>query len=372
MPVTYKIYLVAGARPNFMKIAPLWHRFGELKEQFEVDVVHTGQHYDYVMSEVFLKNLGLKEPDFYLGVGSGTHGYQTGRILIEMEKLLLARPADLVIVVGDVNSTIAAALASVKLGIPVAHIEAGLRSFDKGMPEEINRILTDRISDLLFASEPSGVENLRNEGVNEKRIHLVGNLMIDSLKNNLEQIKAVKKAEEMGLERRKFGLVTIHRPSNVDDKASLEIVLSILKEAATEDKLIFPVHPRTSKSIERFSLKDEFDSIENLEMTEPIGYFDFVNLMVNCRYVLTDSGGIQEESCWLGLPCITLRDNTERPLTVESGTNRVTGLNLSAVISALDWARDFDSSGYRPPKLWDGNAAERVVEIVTEFLKAES
>jgi len=368
MPGTYRIYLVAGARPNFMKIAPLWHKFGEYKEQFDVYVVHTGQHYDYEMSEVFLKNLGLKEPDFYLGVGSGTHGYQTGQILIEMEKLLFAKPADLVIVVGDVNSTIAAALASVKLGIPVAHVEAGLRSFDKQMPEEINRILTDRISDLLFASEPSGVENLRNEGIDEKYIHLVGNLMIDSLKNNLEQIKAANTVQKMGLERRKFSLVTIHRPSNVDDKASLEVVLSILKEAATEDKLVFPVHPRTSKNVEQFGLEGGFDSIENLGMIEPIGYFDFMNLMVNCRYVLTDSGGIQEESCWLGLPCITLRDNTERPLTVESGTNRVTGLNISAVVSALGWARAFDSSDYVPPKLWDGNAAERVVGILCDFL----
>jgi len=363
-----RIYLVAGARPNFMKIAPLRHKFGELKEQFEVYVIHTGQHYDYVMSEVFLKNLGLKEPDFYLGVGSGTHGYQTGRILIEMEKLLLARPADLVIVVGDVNSTIAAALASVKLGIPVAHIEAGLRSFDKRMPEEINRILTDRVSDLLFASEPSGVKNLRNEGIDEKSIYLVGNLMIDSLKSNFEQIKAANTVQRMELESRKFGLVTIHRPSNVDDKASLGVVLAILKEAATEDKLVFPIHPRTSKNIEQFGLKGEFDSIENLEMIEPVGYFDFMNLMINCRYVLTDSGGIQEESCWLGLPCITLRDNTERPLTVESGTNRVTGLNLSAVISALDWARAFDSSDYKPPKLWDGNAAERVMGVLCKFL----
>lgn len=354
-----------------MKIAPLWHKFGEQKEQFEVYVVHTGQHYDYVMSEVFLKNLDLKEPDFYLGVGSGTHGYQTGRILIEMERLLLAEPADLVIVVGDVNSTIAAALASVKLGIRVAHIEAGLRSFDRRMPEEINRVLTDRISDLHFASEPSGVKNLRNEGIEEKSIHLVGNLMIDSLKNNLDKIKAVDTVQKMGLEGRKFSLVTIHRPSNVDDKASLEAVLTILKEAAREDKMIFPVHPRTSKSIDRLGLKGEFDSIENLEMIEPVGYFDFMNLMINCRYVLTDSGGIQEESCWLGVPCITLRDNTERPLTIESGINRVTGLNISAVISALEWARDFDSSDYEPPALWDGNAAERVVEVVAEFLKLE-
>ena len=362
-----RIYLVAGARPNFMKIAPLWHKLGELKGRFDVKVVHTGQHYDYLMSEVFLKNLGLPEPDFYLGAGSGTHGSQTAKILIEMEKLLLEKAAELVVVVGDVNSTFAAALASVKLGISVAHIEAGLRSFDKSMPEEINRILTDRISDLLFASEPSGVKNLKNEGLDEDSIYLAGNLMIDSLKKNLPKIKESDITERMGLGGRKFGLVTVHRPSNVDSRDNLLNVADILKEAAKKEKVIFPVHPRTRKNIEEFGLMDEFESIENLKLIEPVGYFDFMNLMVNCGFVLTDSGGIQEESTWLGIPCITLRDNTERPMTVEQGTNRVTGVDLSAVIGSLEWARGFDASGYRPPKLWDGNAAERVVGILCDF-----
>ena len=364
------IYLVAGARPNFMKIAPLWHKLQTLEDLFETKIIHTGQHYDFLMSEIFLKNLGLGKPDFFLGVGSGTHGFQTGQILIKMEELLLQKPADLVVVVGDVNSTLASALASIKLGIPIAHIEAGLRSFDLSMPEEVNRLLTDRISTLLFASEPSGVVNLRNEGINEKQIHLVGNLMIDSLKSNLQKIKENKTSEQLNLKNKSFGLVTIHRPTNVDNKPSLEIVLSVLKEAASRGKLVFPVHPRTRKNIEKFVLKDKFYSIENITIIEPVGYFDFINLMIHCSYVLTDSGGIQEESTWLGIPCITLRNNTERPLTVEKGTNRVTGIDLIKVTSALEWARNFDSSGYKPPELWDGNASERVVKILNNFFES--
>jgi UDP-N-acetylglucosamine 2-epimerase (non-hydrolysing) len=367
MPGQIAIYLIAGARPNFMKIAPLWHALKPLESRFETRIVHTGQHYDFSMSDIFLKNLGLPTPDFSLGVGSGTHGFQTGQVLIKMEQLLLQKPPALVVVVGDVNSTIAAALAAAKLNIPVAHIEAGLRSFDMTMPEEINRILTDRISDLLFASEPSGTVNLKNEGINEERVYLVGNLMIDSLKNNLREIRNNGTAEKLNLKGKKFGLVTMHRPSNVDNRPCLEVLLSILKQAASQDELVFPIHPRTRKNLNTFGLENEFNSIKNLKMIGPVGYFDFINLMISSSFILTDSGGIQEESTWLGIPCITLRDNTERPLTVEKGTNRITGLDLAKVSSALDWARHFDKAGYTPPPLWDGNASKRVVQILNNF-----
>lgn len=362
-----RIYLVAGARPNFMKIAPLWHVFKQRAKRFEVKIVHTGQHYDYEMSEVFFKNLGLGEPDFFLEAGPGTHGYQTSQVLMRFEQLVMRHRPEMVIVVGDVNSTLAAALASAKLAIPVAHVEAGLRSFDMDMPEEINRILTDRISELLFVSEPSGLVNLATEGIDKKRIHLVGNLMIDSVKHNLEKIRANDMTKKMELNGEKFGLVTIHRPKNVDTEPALRKVLAVLREAASRSKLVFPAHPRTRKSIKSFGLEGQFKSIENLRIIEPIGYLDFMNLLVNCSCVLTDSGGIQEETTWLGIPCITLRENTERPLTVEEGTNHVTGLDLSAVISALEEVRNFDASGYQPPELWDGNAAERVVGVVGDF-----
>lgn len=367
MSKCFRIYLVAGARPNFMKIAPLWHKFKLLRNDFETRIVHTGQHYDYTMSEVFLNNLGLGKPDFFLEVGSGTHGYQTAQVLMRMEKLLLEHRPDMVIVVGDVNSTFAAALASVKLRVPVAHIEAGLRSFDMGMPEEINRILTDRISDLLFVSEPSGLVNLANEGIDDESIHLVGNLMIDSLSNNLEPIRANDTTGKMGLKGIKFCLVTIHRPSNVDSEKALFKVYEVLCEAGSRGKLVFPAHPRTCKNIEKFGLKQKFDSIKNLTIIEPIGYFDFINLMLHSHYVLTDSGGIQEETTWLGIPCVTLRNNTERPLTVDEGTNHITGLDLLAIKDAFEKVDKFDASSYSPPDLWDGNAAERVVEIVKDF-----
>jgi UDP-N-acetylglucosamine 2-epimerase (non-hydrolysing) len=365
-----RIYLVAGARPNFMKIAPLWHVLEARQDRYEVAIVHTGQHYDYVMSEVFFKNLKLPEPHYFLDVGSGTHGYQTAEVLKRFEDLAMDRRPHLVVVVGDVNSTIAAALASVKLGILVAHVEAGLRSFDMAMPEEVNRILTDRISDLLFVSEPSGLANLAAEGIDKGKIHLVGNLMIDSLKSSLEEIRARDTAEKMGLKGDRFGLVTLHRPSNVDAESSLRQVLAILREAASRGKLVFPAHPRTRKSIDKHGLKQEFAALDNVTIIEPVGYFDFANLMIHCSYVLTDSGGIQEETTWLGIPCITLRKNTERPLTVEQGTNRITGLDLAAVKAALDWARSFDASAYSAPELWDGHAAERVVKIVDSFVSA--
>ena len=362
-----KIYLVAGARPNFMKIAPLWKALEKHNERFETRIVHTGQHYDYIMSDVFFGDLGLAKPDFFLEVGSGTHGYQTAQVIMCFEELLIKDRPAMVIVVGDINSTFAAALSSSKLGVPVAHVEAGLRSFDMSMPEEINRILTDQISSLLLVSEPSGLVNLAAEGISEDRVHLVGNLMIDSLKHNLPRILANGTAKKMGLEGVDFGLVTIHRPANVDGEEALMKVLSILKEAAQHRQLVFPAHPRTRKNIKKFGLESKFESIKTLRVIEPVGYFDFINLMTQCRYVLTDSGGIQEETTWLGIPCITLRENTERPITVEKGTNRIAGLDLEAICTALDQVEDFDAPKYSPPELWDGNAAERAVNVIENY-----
>ena len=363
-----KIYILAGTRPNFVKIAPLQREFTRHSGEFDVKVIHTGQHYDYLMSKVFFEQLELPEPDFYLEVGSGSHGYQTAQVLMRFESLAMENCPDLVVVVGDVNSTVAASLAAIKLGIPVAHVEAGLRSFDMEMPEEINRILTDRISKLLFATEQSAIENLANEGMDMQRVHLVGNVMIDSLSYNLDRIRENSTAERMGLPGKKYGLVTLHRPSNVDTADSLRSVAAILRKAALRGKLIFPAHPRTTKNIDAFKLRNEFESIDGLELIEPLGYLDFMNLMVNSSFILTDSGGIQEETTWLGIPCVTLRKNTERPITLIEGTNCITGLDISKVSNALDLADGFNISTYSPPLLWDGKSAGRIVDIIDDYL----
>jgi UDP-N-acetylglucosamine 2-epimerase (non-hydrolysing) len=365
----YKIFLIVGARPNFMKIAPLFRCLQNKEKQFDTKIVHTGQHYDYEMSQVFFEQLGMVEPDYFLDVGSGSHAVQTARVMVKFEKLVGENRPDLVVVVGDVNSTLAASIVCAKCGIPLAHIEAGLRSFDRAMPEEINRVLTDRIADLLFASEPSGVKNLINEGAAEKKIHLCGNLMIDSLAYHLPQIKQNDIIEKMGLKGQEFGLVTLHRPSNVDNKETLAHVLKILRKAASRGNVVWPLHPRTAANMKSFGLEKDFRGIDNLIIVDPLGYFEFMNLMMNSAYLLTDSGGIQEETTWLGVPCITLRENTERPLTVDEGTNRITGLDITAIINALEWAANFDPSSYTPPELWDGKAASRVVNVLEDFLE---
>ena len=362
------IFLIAGARPNFMKIAPLWHAF-QGPQEYEVQIVHTGQHYDYQMSQVFFEELELPKPHYFLAVGSGSHGEQTGEVLKATEELFTQNPPDLVIVVGDVNSTLAAALSAAKLQVMVAHVEAGLRSFDRTMPEEINRVLTDRISDLLLVSEPSGVDNLGAEGVDLSRVHLVGNLMIDSLKRNLPMIRKRRTAQKLTLKEGGFGLVTLHRPANVDNERSLRRAIEILREAAARLPLVFPAHPRTRKNVSRFGLDGDMAAIENLQVIDPLGYFDFVHLMDASAFVLTDSGGIQEETTWLGVPCITLRENTERPLTVQTGTNTITGLEPEKVRSALREAENFNREQYKPPHLWDGMAAQRVLDRVGQSLQ---
>ncbi len=362
-----RISLVAGARPNFMKIAPIWQALNSRKDVLQTEIVHTGQHYDYEMSEIFFEQLELPAPDHYLGVGSGSHGYQTAKVLMSFEDLLMQIPYDLVIVVGDVNSTVAVSLASIKLGVPVAHVEAGLRSFDMTMPEEINRILTDRISSLLFATEQSALDNLNNEGINPKKVFHVGDVMIDSLIHSLPLINNTRKVEEMGLKRGEYVPVTIHRPSNVDSEESLKKVAEILRIASERGRIVFSAHPRTVKNIHKFGLMEKFTSIPGIIITEPMGYLEFMNLMINASFIITDSGGIQCETTWLKIPCITLRENTERPITISHGTNCITGLNIEKVKDALKRVDNFDKTKYSVPKLWDGKAAERIAKIIIHF-----
>jgi UDP-N-acetylglucosamine 2-epimerase (non-hydrolysing) len=357
-----KIISVVGARPNFMKIAPVHREFLKHRDVVNHLICHTGQHYDEKMSEIFFKDLELPEPDFYLGAGSGSHAEQTARIMIEFEKIVLQENPDLVIVAGDVNSTIACSLVAVKLGIKVAHIEAGLRSFDRTMPEEINRILTDSISDYLFVTEESGITNLEREGIGKEKIFFVGNTMIDSLVHFLTKTEKSNALSKYGLTPAEYCLVTLHRPSNVDSERFLNELLSVLNSIAEKVKIVFPVHPRTMKNIEAAGLKN--NPVRNLILTEPVGYLDFLALIKNAGFIITDSGGIQEESTYLGVQCITVRENTERPITVKLGTNRLIGTNLQKVKeAALDILNGEIKYGTIPP-LWDGHTAERITDII--------
>jgi UDP-N-acetylglucosamine 2-epimerase (non-hydrolysing) len=352
---------VVGARPNFMKIAPV---FLELKKREKSQVlVHTGQHYDSAMSDVFFEELNMPEPDVFLGVGSGSHAEQTAGVMIAFERACVDLGPGLVIVGGDVNSTLACALTAAKLGIPVAHIEAGLRSFDRSMPEEINRVLTDHLSELLLTSEPSGNENLLNEGIAAHRIHLVGNCMIDSLQHHLKSALARSPWERFGLSPGHYGVVTLHRPSAVDDPVALEQFRGALQEISEEVPLLFPVHPRTRQRIESSGMK-----WEPVWLIEPQRYIDFLGLMASARLVLTDSGGIQEETTALGVPCVTMRNNTERPVTVEVGTNRIVGTTRAGIVAAAwEALRDTDRVP-RVPALWDGFAAARIADVLEVWL----
>jgi UDP-N-acetylglucosamine 2-epimerase (non-hydrolysing) len=358
------IVSVVGARPNFMKVAPLHKAFQKYAASVKHLIVHTGQHYDEAMSKVFFGDLELPHPDFYLGVGSGSHAQQTAKIMVEFEKVLEQVRPDRVIVVGDVNSTVACSLVSVKMGIPVAHVEAGLRSGDRTMPEEINRLLTDAIADDLFVTEASGVANLRKEGVDEKKIHLVGNVMIDSLVHYREKAKHSGIMKQLGLTARSFTLVTLHRPSNVDTAEGLAKILTIFERIASRTQIVFPVHPRTTKMLSQHGLSDRVKAIKSLRLLDPIGYLDFLLLMDNAQLVITDSGGIQEETTFLGVPCLTLRENTERPITCEIGTNELCGLNIEKIVArSLSFFDGNRKSGSVPP-LWDGRAAERIVQTL--------
>jgi UDP-N-acetylglucosamine 2-epimerase (non-hydrolysing) len=358
-----KILNVVGARPNFMKVAPL-HRALEAAGGFESLIVHTGQHYDEQMSEVFFRQLELPEPDLYLGVGSGSHAQQTARIMTAFEPVVEEEQPDLVIVVGDVNSTVACALVATKLHVPVAHVEAGLRSGDRRMPEEINRIVTDSIADYLFVTEQSGVDNLQREGVADEKIFFVGNLMIDSLVRFREKAAETSILDDLGVTPGKYVLMTMHRPSNVDHEAGLRKLLEIIEGIAADRPLVFPMHPRTRNRFEAFGLLDALTSVNQLILLEPLGYLEFLRLMEKAAVVVTDSGGIQEETTFLQVPCLTLRVNTERPVTIDMGTNELMPLDPQRIVQRVGHLATVALHGDRPRR-WDGQAARRIVSVLS-------
>jgi len=359
-----KIISIVGTRPNFMKISALVKEFKK-HSSIEHKLVHTGQHYDKEMSKLFFDDLCLPRPDVNLGVGSGTYGGQIGSIIIKLEKVLAAEKPDLVVVVGDVNSTFAGALTAKQMGIKVAHVEAGLRSFDWSMPEEINRMLADRISDFLFTTEESGNSNLLSEGISKNRIFFVGNVMIDALLAHKQRAEGSRILQKLKLAKHEYCVLTLHRPSNVDTEEGIKKILSIINEIQNKIKVIFPMHPRTKKNLELFGISSNIKNMEGLIITEPLGYLDFVCLMSNSKFVMTDSGGIQEETTVLGIPCITLRENTERPVTVKQGTNLLVSTNKSkAVEKAFEIINNKIKISNKIPELWDGKAAERIADIL--------
>ena len=360
------IHLIAAARPNFMKVAPLWRAL-DGRDGLRPVLVHTGQHYDRNMSDVFFEDLGLPRPDVHLGVGGGTHAQQTAGVMVKYEELCLRERPDLTVVVGDVNATMATTVVAAKLHIPVAHVEAGLRSRDMTMPEEINRLMTDVVADLLFTPSADADENLRNEGVAPGRIRRVGNIMIDTLVDKVEKARGTGAYVRHGLEAQGYGVVTLHRPSNVDDPATLEAILRVLAGAGLP--LVFPVHPRTRKVMEAHDLDAKLGlAVSPLRLVEPLGYDEFMNLVIHAKLVLTDSGGLQEETTWLRIPCLTLRPNTERPITVVEGTNELaTPDSLPEQIAAIRAGRWKEG---RVPDLWDGATAPRIVDVIAGFLEA--
>jgi len=358
-----KILNIVGARPNFMKMAPILREMARRSELFSPQLVHTGQHYDESMSGSFFEDLSIRPPDFNLEVGSASHAVQTAKIMLEFEKVVTQERPDWVLVVGDVNSTLACTLVAVKLGIKTAHVEAGLRSFDRSMPEEINRILTDSIADLLLTTSDDADENLLREGISPSKIKFVGNVMIDSLLFNLERARELGIAGSMGLQRDDFAVATLHRPSNVDDPTTLEGIITALRSISEKLPVIFPVHPRTKASMDRIGLTSEIP--DSIRLVEPLGYLEFLSLYSEARLVLTDSGGLQEETTALGIPCLTLRENTERPITVELGTNKVVGTRPEDILSSATPIIDGSSTkaGQVPP-LWDGKSAERICDAL--------
>jgi UDP-N-acetylglucosamine 2-epimerase (non-hydrolysing) len=379
-----RIVLVCGARPNFMKIAPLLraidkHNNSTPSIHIEPLLVHTGQHYDYEMSQVFFQDLELPKPDVYLGVGSGTHAEQTGKVMIELEKVLLKEKPDLVVVVGDVNSTLGGALTAVKLHIPLAHVEAGVRLFDKSVPEEVNRLLTDAVADYLFTYSIYENRNLRKEGIPEERIFLVGNVMVDSLLHNKEKAAGRIILSQLKLSNSSYCVLTLHRPENVDDRASLLKVADALKEVSEQIPVIFPCHPRTAKMINQFQVSHLFEvhqsggqvnfNSNHIHLIAPLGYLDFLQLMMNSKFVLTDSGGIQEETTVLNVPCLTLRDTPDRPITIKEGTNTMVGKNYDKIKNEVTNILNGKGKSGRVPRLWDDKAAERIIAALSERWK---
>lgn len=369
-----RILCVVGARPNFMKMAPIMAALRDLDRRPALSLVHTGQHYDAAMNHQYFEALGIPQPDINLEVGSGSHAIQTAEVMRRFEPVLDANPPSAVLVVGDVNSTLACALVAAKKGVPVIHVEAGLRSFDRAMPEEINRILTDQISDLLFITESSGRANLLREGIAESRIHFVGNVMIDSLRHNLKN--AVPLSQTLKDARREdflggnngYAVLTLHRPSNVDDPAILRTLLETVLKISHRLPVIFPMHPRTRAMIEKSGLERMLD-VPELLLLPPMGYLEMLGLMKDARVMLTDSGGIQEETTALGVPCITLRNNTERPITVEEGTNTIAGQDPEKILAAFEDILRSGGKAGRIPEFWDGQAATRIAATIRGWLE---
>jgi UDP-N-acetylglucosamine 2-epimerase (non-hydrolysing) len=361
------IMLVAGARPNFMKVAPLLQELRKYPAVFQPRLIHTGQHYDADMSDVFFQELALPQPDRFLGVGSGSHAEQTAKIMVTFEQVCLEERPDLAVVVGDVNSTMACAITAKKLGIPVAHVEAGLRSRDWTMPEEVNRVVTDAISDLLFTPSRDADENLLREGVAAERIHFVGNVMIDCLLAQLPKTETRDTLRRLGVEPGRYATLTLHRPSNVDDPLVFGGIVDVLLELAQELPIIWPVHPRSRKMLEHCGLASRVKDSQGLRLTEPLGYLDMLTLNRRARLILTDSGGLQEEATILGVPCITLRHNTERPVTVAVGANQLAGNQPDRVRAAVGAVLSGNGHPIHTPELWDGKSAIRIVSILSRL-----
>jgi len=365
-----KILNIASARPNFMKVAPLLREYKNHQE-IEAQLLHTGQHYDYEMSKIFFDELGIPEPDFHLGVGSGTHAEQTAKVMTAFEKVLLREQPDWVVVVGDVNPTMACTIVANKMGIKVAHVEAGLRSYDRKMPEEINRILTDSIADLLLTPSIDGNMNLIKEGIPQERIRFVGNIMIDTLFNMRERSDESTILADLGISPKEYGLVTLHRPSNVDQEETLRNFVDILDKTSRDLPLVWPVHPRSKNRAKEFGLWQRLNDIESLHLLEPVGYLDNVSLMSNARFVLTDSGGIQEETTALGVPCLTARENTERPITITEGTNTLVGTDPEVILDHIEkhLKNKMASTTELPkPLYWDGKTANRIVDAILKYV----
>lgn len=365
-----KIITVASARPNFMKVAPLLDEFKKWGDQIEPILVHTGQHYDYELSKIFFDEFGIPEPDHHLEVGSGTHAEQTAKVMIAFEKVIDEEQPDWVVVVGDVNPTMACTIVAQKKAVKVAHVEAGLRSYDRRMPEEINRVLTDSIADLLLTPSIDGNMNLIKEGIDERKIRFVGNIMIDTLYNMLEKSAQSTILKELSLTKKEFILITLHRPSNVDQKNTLQNFVDIFKDTSPKIEMVWPVHPRSKSRAEEFGLWKDLQQIENLHLLEPVGYLDNISLMNNARLVLTDSGGIQEETTALGVPCLTARENTERPITITEGTNTLVGVDPATILKHIHSHLQngaIQQQAIEKPLYWDGKTAGRICKAIMEY-----
>jgi len=361
------IFLIAGARPNFMKIAPIARAFDQ-RETIIYKIVHTGQHYDQNMSDIFFKELDIRQPDYHLGAGGGTHAQQTAKIMTGFEAVCETDRPDLVMVVGDVNSTLACSIVAKKMEIKVAHVEAGLRSFDLSMPEEINRMVTDAISDLFFITEEQGMANLLKEGKSKEKLHFVGHVMVDNLFFQLKKLakmdSAIFPTDSFKQSHANYGVVTLHRPSNVDNREALQTIFNTFSTISERLPLIFPIHPRTRKSMDAFNIKPG----DNIKLIEPLSYMEFLNLWQDAKLVLTDSGGLQEETTALGIPCLTIRENTERPITITEGTNELVGTSREKILNAFENIMANNWKNGQRPKFWDGKASERITDIIQPIL----